>query len=71
VVYKNGAFVPTDHCIVPEGSEGSVVLDSPALEPPAVADPEERKLIREARAEEMRRNPLPLSSPGFTHEALR
>lgn len=70
VIYKAGAFVPKDACALAEGSQGIVVLDSSALQPPTVADPEQRRRILQEVVREIRQNPLPLSSPRLTRDEL-
>lgn len=71
VTYRSGTFVPTDDCtVVVEGSKGIVVLDSGILQPPAVADPEQRRRILQEVVQEIRQNPLPSCSPRFTRDEL-
>lgn len=65
VVYHSGAFIPEGQISVPEGTQGTVVLDM--HDTPAAF---ERKRILARLVEEMRQNALPTTSPRFTRADL-
>ncbi len=69
-VFRNGVFVPTIDCDIPENTEVQVIVRGSASTPQVVADPEERAKIRREVVEAMRRNPIPADAPRFTREQL-
>jgi predicted DNA-binding antitoxin AbrB/MazE fold protein len=69
-VFRNGVFVPTTACDVPENTEVEFFLQGPTIIPPSVTDPEERAQIRREVVERMRKNPLSADAPRFTREQL-
>jgi predicted DNA-binding antitoxin AbrB/MazE fold protein len=69
-VFRNGVFVPTIECDIPEITEVQVILRGPASTPKVAADPEERARIRREVVQAMRRNPIPANAPRFTREQL-
>ena len=69
-IFRNGAFVPDEECGLPENARVQLTIESESLIPPAVADEEERKAIRQRMAERRRKNPIPEQSPRFTRDEL-
>ena len=69
-ISRNGVFVPTSPCEIPENTEVQVWLHSPYVIPPEVTDPEEKKRLLREVVEEMQKNPVPLNAPRFTREEL-
>ena len=69
-VYRNGVFVPTTSCNIPENTEVRVIVEGSSIIPPAVTDPAERKRIRREALELMKQNPIPADAPRFTREQL-
>ena len=69
-VFRNGVFVPTSACDVPENTEVAVLVQGPTIIPPSVTDPEERSRIRREVVERMRKNPISVDAPQFTREQL-
>jgi predicted DNA-binding antitoxin AbrB/MazE fold protein len=69
-IYQGGAFIPQSPCNLPENSEVELIIETPNILPPKVADLEERKRILAAMVERMRANPIPANAPRFTREEL-
>ena len=70
-IYQGGTFIPQTPCDLPENSEVELIIEGPAVLPPAVTDPEERKRILEELIQKMRDNPIPANAPArFTREDL-
>lgn len=69
-VYRDGIFVPQEHCDLPEGSEVNIIVQGPIVLAPKVTDPGERMSILKLVVERMQRNPIPSKSPGLTREDL-
>jgi predicted DNA-binding antitoxin AbrB/MazE fold protein len=69
-VFRNGVFVPTTTCDIPENTEVRVIVQGSTIIPPVVTDPAERARIRREVIEAMRRNPIPADAPHFTREQL-
>ena len=58
-VYRNGVFVPTTACDIPENTEVRVIVQGSTIIPPVVTDPAERARIRREVLELMKQNPIP------------
>jgi len=69
-VYRNGVFVPTTACDIPENTEVQVWLHDPYVIPATVTDPLEAARIRREVVERMARNPISADAPRFTREQL-
>jgi len=69
-VFRNGVFVPTTTCDIPENTEVQVFVQGPTIIPPSVKDPEERARIRRKVVERMQNSPLSADAPRFTREQL-
>jgi len=69
-VYRNGVFVPTTACDIPENTEVRVIVQGSTIIPPVVTDPAERARIRREVLELMKQNPIPADAPRFTREQL-
>lgn len=69
-VFRDGKFVPSEPCALPEASEVELVVQSPHIDPPAITDPAERaKNLNEVVAR-MMANPIPADAPKFTRDEL-
>ena len=69
-IFHDGAFVPQQHCDLPEGSEVELIVERPMVLLPEVSDQEERKRILSAMVERMQQNPIPADAPHFSREEL-
>jgi predicted DNA-binding antitoxin AbrB/MazE fold protein len=69
-IYQGGVFVPREPCSVPEGSEVELIVQGPAIFPPAVKEPEAQQHLLRVLVERMQQNPLPAGAPRLTREAL-
>jgi predicted DNA-binding antitoxin AbrB/MazE fold protein len=69
-VFRNGVFIPTTICDLPENAEVQVIVRNSTTVPQVVADPEERARIRREVVELMMANPIPADAPRFTREQL-
>jgi len=70
VVFRNGVFVPTTTCDLPENTEAQVFVPGPTIVPASVKDPAERARIRREVVERMQKSPLSADAPRFTREQL-
>ena len=68
-VFRNGVFIPTTNCDLPENAEVQVTVRG-STTPQVAADPAERAKIRREVLEMMRQNPIPADAPRFTREQL-
>jgi len=63
-VYSHGSFVPERPLDLPEGAEVILTVQrSGTITPPSVRDPEERRRILNALAEQMLARPLSANAP--------
>ncbi len=69
-VYRDGAFVPSAPCELPEEAEVELLVQGPWLSHPRVTDPAERSQILAGLVDRMRENSLPAEAPRFTREEL-
>ncbi len=69
-LYRNGVFVPTRACDLPENTEVQVWFHDPYVIPATVTDPIEAARIRREVLERMKQNPIPADAPRFTREQL-
>ena len=65
-VFRNGVFVPTIDCDIPENTEVRVIVPGSTIVPPTVTDPWRGAKIRREVLEAMRQNPIPADAPRFT-----
>jgi hypothetical protein len=70
VVFRNGVFVPTVPCELPENIEAQVIVTGPPILRATVTDPEEGARILRKVVERMQKNPLSADAPRFTREQL-
>jgi len=69
-VYSGNALIPRGACDLPEGAVVDLVVEGLAIEPPMIADPDERSRVLKAIVERMRRSPLPPDAPRLTREQM-
>ncbi|MCU0570653.1 MAG: antitoxin family protein [Oculatellaceae cyanobacterium Prado106] len=69
-IYSNGTFVLQTACDLPEGIEVELIIQSPKVIPPPIADLETKKQLLKALVERMQQNPIPLDAPRFTRDML-
>ena len=69
-IYSGNALIPREACDLPEGAIVDLVVEGLALEPPVIADPQERSRTLKAVVERMRRNPLPADAPRLTRDQM-
>jgi hypothetical protein len=55
---------------LPEASEVELVVSSPRIIPPTIADPAERARGLDELVKRMMANPIPADAPGFTRDEL-
>ena len=68
--YVKGSFVPAVPYDLPEGAEVELIIQGPAVVPPAVTDAAERDRILAEIVERMQNNPIPPAAPPLTRESL-
>ena len=69
-IYRDGAFIPTTPCDLPEGAEVEITVRAPNLIPPVITNPEERERLMNELIQNMLDNPIPENAPRFTREEL-
>jgi predicted DNA-binding antitoxin AbrB/MazE fold protein len=69
-VYRNGAFVLQTTFDLPEGTEVELLIQSPQVVSPPIADLETKRQFLKSLVERMQQNPIPLNAPQFTREML-
>lgn len=71
-VFREGAFHPVTPCPLPENMEVNLIVQSAGgVQPPAVADPEERRKILRQLTERWKQRSLPEEAPRrFTRDEL-
>ena len=69
-VYRNGVFVPTTACDLPEETEVDISLHRPTVIEPEITDPLEMERYMKEVVARMQENPVPLNAPRFTREEM-
>lgn len=69
-VFRDGKFVPTEPCTLPEAAEVQLTIDSPRIIPPDVTDPDERKRNLQELVARMMSQPLAPDAPKLTRDQL-
>lgn len=69
-VYRNGAFVLQTAFELLEGTEVELLIQSPQVVSPPIADVETRRQFLKSLTERMQQNPVPLNAPRFTRDML-
>jgi len=69
-VFRDGKFVPTEACSLPESAEVELTVESPRILPPTITDPAERSRMMREVVQAMMANPIPAAAPRFTREQL-
>ncbi len=64
-IFRDGAFVPTTRCNLPDNSRVELIVGSPSLTPPAIADADQRRRKLLEITQWMTENPLPAGTPAF------
>jgi len=69
-IYRNGTFILQTAYTLPEGTEVELLVQSPQILSPPIADSAtEQRILREL-VERMQQNPIPFNAPSFTREML-
>lgn len=69
-IYRNGTFILQTSCDLPEGAEVELLIQSPQVVSPPIADPATKQRFLQALVERMQQNPIPLNAPSLTREML-
>lgn len=69
-IYHNGTFILQSAFDLPEGTEVELLVQTPELRSPLMADLEARKRLLHSLLERMQQNPIPLNAPAFTRDML-
>ena len=69
-VFRDGKFVPTDPCSLPESAEVELTVESPRIIPPAISDPAERAKALQELVARMMSQPLSADAPKLTRDEL-
>ncbi len=69
-VFRDGKFVPTDPCSLPESAEVQLTVESPRIIPPTVTDPAERERNLRELVARMMSQPLAPDAPKLTRDEL-
>lgn len=69
-IFRDGAFVPTEACDLPENAQVEIRVHGPVVIAPRVTDPDERERILRDLVERMRRNPWPAEVVNLSREIL-
>jgi hypothetical protein len=69
-VYREGVFVPSDTCELPDETEVELLVQVPGIVPPAVSEPGERALVINRLVQRMLENPIPYGAARYSREEL-
>jgi predicted DNA-binding antitoxin AbrB/MazE fold protein len=69
-IYRNGAFILQTTCDLPEGTEVELLIRSPQVVPPPIADAETKLRLLKLLIARMQQNLIPFNAPRFTREML-
>jgi predicted DNA-binding antitoxin AbrB/MazE fold protein len=68
--FRNGVFVPSEPCDLPEETKVQVQVTGSLIHPPTVTDSEERRRLLGELVERMKKNPIGEGAPRFTRDEL-
>lgn len=69
-IYRNGTFISQTAFDLPEGTEVELLIQSPQVLSPPIAEVESKRQFLQSLIERMQQNPIPLNAPRFTREML-
>ena len=69
-IYHSGTFILQTACDLPEGVEVELLVKSPSVIPPKIADFVSRQEFLRQIVERMQQNPIPPNAPRFTRDIL-
>jgi predicted DNA-binding antitoxin AbrB/MazE fold protein len=69
-IYRSGTFILQTACDLPEGVEVELLVKSPPVVPPKIADVVSRQDFLRQLVERMQQNPIPSNAPKFTRDRL-
>jgi predicted DNA-binding antitoxin AbrB/MazE fold protein len=69
-IYQSGTFILQTACDLPEGVEVELLVKSPPVIPPQIADFVSRQDFLKQLVERMQQNPIPSNAPRFTRDVL-
>ena len=69
-IYHNGTFILETPCDLPEGTEVELLIESPKIISPPIADGEAKQHFLESLIERMQQNQIPSNAPKFTRKML-
>jgi len=69
-VFRDGKFIPSEPCALPDSSEVELTVHSPGVIPPAIQDPAERARIMGELVKRMMAQPLAPNAPKLTRDEM-
>ena len=69
-IYRNGTFILQTAFELPEGTEVELLIQSPQVVSPPIADVETKREFLKSLIERMQQNPIPVNAPRFTRDML-
>ncbi len=69
-IYRNGTFILQTAFELPEGTEVDLLIQSPQVVSPPIADVEAKRQFLRSLIERMQQNPIPMNAPQFSREML-
>lgn len=69
-VFRDGVFVPTSECDLPDQAEVDLLVEGPSISLPEITDPDERAAILREVTQRMLATPWPGAARRFTREEL-
>jgi hypothetical protein len=69
-VFRDGKFIPTEPCLLPDASEVELVIQSSQKQEPSIADPDERRAALAQLVKDMQARPLAADAPKLTRDEM-
>lgn len=69
-IYRNGTFILQTAFDLPEDTEVELLIQSPQVVSPPIADVETKRQLLKSLIERMQQNPIPMNAPRFTRDML-
>ena len=69
-IYRNGTFILQTAFELPEGTEVELLIQSPQVVSPPIADAETKRKFLKSLIERMQQNPIPMNAPQITRDML-
>ncbi|NJN90210.1 MAG: DUF104 domain-containing protein [Leptolyngbyaceae cyanobacterium RM2_2_4] len=69
-IYRNGTFILQIAFELPEETEVELLIQSPQVVSPPIADVETKREFLKALVERMQQNPISMDAPQFTRDML-